>query len=187
MLTVHPVDRTGPSGRPHAALQSVEQTNGTRLKKRGKKCQVLFEPPDRTKAAAQVVVFSVRKRFGRADFCGVARAGPGALQHVSREPVCARHLTKRVALGRVVLLHVPLQLLRGRRTNQTQDAREYSHDGPIRRRTRGYILTTDQSDARRAGLLSRRTHRTQDPEWNPRHGRAASSPPYDHIAIYFSG
>eukprot|EP00976_Prorocentrum_cordatum_P061504 1176335-Prorocentrum_minimum.AAC.1 len=30
--------------------------------------------------------------------------------------------------------------------NQTRDARVYSHDGPIRRRKRGYILTTDQSD-----------------------------------------
>eukprot|EP00959_Pyramimonas_sp_CCMP1952_P319664 6688890-Pyramimonas_sp.AAC.1 len=28
-----------------------------------------------------------------------------------------------------------------------QDARVYSHDGPIRYRMRGYILTTDQSDA----------------------------------------
>eukprot|EP00976_Prorocentrum_cordatum_P022540 461021-Prorocentrum_minimum.AAC.1 len=30
-----------------------------------------------------------------------------------------------------------------RRTNQTQEARVYSHDGPIGRRTRGYIPTTD--------------------------------------------
>eukprot|EP00959_Pyramimonas_sp_CCMP1952_P432950 9066376-Pyramimonas_sp.AAC.1 len=33
-----------------------------------------------------------------------------------------------------------------RRTNQMQAARVYSHDGPIGRRKRGYILTTDQSD-----------------------------------------
>eukprot|EP00976_Prorocentrum_cordatum_P013886 277189-Prorocentrum_minimum.AAC.1 len=30
--------------------------------------------------------------------------------------------------------------------NQTQEARVYSHDGPIRHRKRGYVLTTDQSD-----------------------------------------
>eukprot|EP00959_Pyramimonas_sp_CCMP1952_P240987 5036652-Pyramimonas_sp.AAC.1 len=32
------------------------------------------------------------------------------------------------------------------RTNQTQEARVYSHDGPIGHRKRGYILMTDQSD-----------------------------------------
>eukprot|EP00959_Pyramimonas_sp_CCMP1952_P379256 7944391-Pyramimonas_sp.AAC.1 len=32
-------------------------------------------------------------------------------------------------------------------TNQTQGAWVCSHDGPIRRRARGYVLTTDQSDA----------------------------------------
>ena len=31
-------------------------------------------------------------------------------------------------------------------TNQTQEARVYYHDGPIRRRKRGYILTTEQSE-----------------------------------------
>eukprot|EP00959_Pyramimonas_sp_CCMP1952_P037418 783097-Pyramimonas_sp.AAC.2 len=31
------------------------------------------------------------------------------------------------------------------------------NDGPIRRRKRGYILTTDQSGACRAGIFSRRT------------------------------
>eukprot|EP00976_Prorocentrum_cordatum_P106418 1194445-Prorocentrum_minimum.AAC.1 len=31
-----------------------------------------------------------------------------------------------------------------RRTNQTPEAWVYSHDGPIRHRKRGYILTTDQ-------------------------------------------
>eukprot|EP00959_Pyramimonas_sp_CCMP1952_P376650 7888890-Pyramimonas_sp.AAC.1 len=30
-------------------------------------------------------------------------------------------------------------------TNQTQKARVYSHDGPIRRRKHGYIITTDRS------------------------------------------
>eukprot|EP00976_Prorocentrum_cordatum_P116402 1196156-Prorocentrum_minimum.AAC.5 len=49
-----------------------------------------------------------------------------------------------------------------RRTNQTQNARVYSHNGPIRRKTRGYILTTDQSDAICAGIFSRRTNQTQD-------------------------
>eukprot|EP00959_Pyramimonas_sp_CCMP1952_P229237 4793114-Pyramimonas_sp.AAC.1 len=34
----------------------------------------------------------------------------------------------------------------------------YSHDGPIGRRTRGYILTTVQADAGRAGIFSRRTN-----------------------------
>eukprot|EP00976_Prorocentrum_cordatum_P010575 211122-Prorocentrum_minimum.AAC.1 len=32
-------------------------------------------------------------------------------------------------------------------TNQTQEAQVYSHHGPIGCRKRGYILTTDQSDA----------------------------------------
>eukprot|EP00959_Pyramimonas_sp_CCMP1952_P441601 9245075-Pyramimonas_sp.AAC.1 len=40
-------------------------------------------------------------------------------------------------------------------------ARVYPHDGPIRRRACGYILTTDQSDAERVGIFSRRTNQTQ--------------------------
>eukprot|EP00959_Pyramimonas_sp_CCMP1952_P006937 144821-Pyramimonas_sp.AAC.1 len=36
-------------------------------------------------------------------------------------------------------------------TNQTHDTRVYSHEGPIKRRKRGYILTKDQSDAGNAG------------------------------------
>eukprot|EP00976_Prorocentrum_cordatum_P022440 459164-Prorocentrum_minimum.AAC.1 len=48
-----------------------------------------------------------------------------------------------------------------RRTNQTQGARVCSHSGPIRRRKRGYILTTGQSDAGSAGVFSRRANRTQ--------------------------
>eukprot|EP00959_Pyramimonas_sp_CCMP1952_P418854 8774216-Pyramimonas_sp.AAC.1 len=43
--------------------------------------------------------------------------------------------------------------------NRTQDASEYSHDGPIGRRTRGSILTTDQSDAGSAGIFSHREQR----------------------------
>eukprot|EP00976_Prorocentrum_cordatum_P025582 520024-Prorocentrum_minimum.AAC.1 len=35
-------------------------------------------------------------------------------------------------------------------------------DGPIRRRKRGQILTTDQSDAGSTGIFSRRTNRTQE-------------------------
>eukprot|EP00976_Prorocentrum_cordatum_P045047 910137-Prorocentrum_minimum.AAC.1 len=35
-------------------------------------------------------------------------------------------------------------------------------NAPIGRRTRGYILTTNQSDAGRAGIFSRRTNRAQD-------------------------
>eukprot|EP00976_Prorocentrum_cordatum_P109089 1194961-Prorocentrum_minimum.AAC.3 len=38
-----------------------------------------------------------------------------------------------------------------RRTNQMQEARAYSHDVPIRGRKRGYILITDQSEARITG------------------------------------
>eukprot|EP00959_Pyramimonas_sp_CCMP1952_P232412 4856839-Pyramimonas_sp.AAC.1 len=38
----------------------------------------------------------------------------------------------------------------------------YSHDGPIRCRSRGYILTTDQSYAGRVGIISRRTNRMQE-------------------------
>eukprot|EP00959_Pyramimonas_sp_CCMP1952_P400448 8390888-Pyramimonas_sp.AAC.1 len=34
-----------------------------------------------------------------------------------------------------------------RRTNQTQEAWVYSHNGPTRRRKRGYILMMNQSDA----------------------------------------
>eukprot|EP00976_Prorocentrum_cordatum_P026251 532989-Prorocentrum_minimum.AAC.1 len=33
------------------------------------------------------------------------------------------------------------------RTHGTQDARVYSHNGPMGRKTRGYILTTDPWDA----------------------------------------
>eukprot|EP00959_Pyramimonas_sp_CCMP1952_P321166 6720844-Pyramimonas_sp.AAC.2 len=40
--------------------------------------------------------------------------------------------------------------------------RVHSHDGPIRRRTRENILTTDQSDAGRARIFSRRIHQMQD-------------------------
>eukprot|EP00976_Prorocentrum_cordatum_P086429 1186506-Prorocentrum_minimum.AAC.2 len=39
-----------------------------------------------------------------------------------------------------------------RRTHQTQKARVHFHDGPIRRRKHGHILTTDPSDA---GVLAR--------------------------------
>eukprot|EP00976_Prorocentrum_cordatum_P084313 1185607-Prorocentrum_minimum.AAC.1 len=42
-------------------------------------------------------------------------------------------------------------------TNQTQEAWVYSHDGPIRRRKHGYILTMDQSDAKSAGIFSKST------------------------------
>eukprot|EP00959_Pyramimonas_sp_CCMP1952_P318940 6673010-Pyramimonas_sp.AAC.2 len=46
--------------------------------------------------------------------------------------------------------------------NQTQEARVYSHDGPIRHRKRGYILTMDQSGAGSAGIFSRWTNRTPE-------------------------
>eukprot|EP00976_Prorocentrum_cordatum_P067221 1178642-Prorocentrum_minimum.AAC.1 len=38
------------------------------------------------------------------------------------------------------------------RTNRTQEARVYSHDGTIGRRKRGYGLMMDQSDAGSAGV-----------------------------------
>eukprot|EP00976_Prorocentrum_cordatum_P072084 1180576-Prorocentrum_minimum.AAC.2 len=38
----------------------------------------------------------------------------------------------------------------------------YSHNGPIIRGTHGYILTTDQSYAGRAGIFLQRTNRTRD-------------------------
>eukprot|EP00959_Pyramimonas_sp_CCMP1952_P252784 5280951-Pyramimonas_sp.AAC.1 len=40
--------------------------------------------------------------------------------------------------------------------------RVHSHNGPIGRRKRGYILTTDQLDAGHEGIFSRRTNQTQD-------------------------
>eukprot|EP00976_Prorocentrum_cordatum_P112292 1195508-Prorocentrum_minimum.AAC.7 len=46
-----------------------------------------------------------------------------------------------------------------------QEARIYSHDGPIGHRKRRYILTMDQSDtgsAGSAGIFSRWTNRTQE-------------------------
>eukprot|EP00959_Pyramimonas_sp_CCMP1952_P144118 3017009-Pyramimonas_sp.AAC.1 len=47
-------------------------------------------------------------------------------------------------------------------TNLTQEARVYSHDGPIGCRTREYVLTMDQSDAGSTGIFSRWTNRTQE-------------------------
>eukprot|EP00959_Pyramimonas_sp_CCMP1952_P121556 2541705-Pyramimonas_sp.AAC.1 len=49
----------------------------------------------------------------------------------------------------------------GHPTNEAQEARVYSHDGPIRRRKRGYILAMDRSDAGSAGIFSRWTNQTQ--------------------------
>eukprot|EP00976_Prorocentrum_cordatum_P082579 1184868-Prorocentrum_minimum.AAC.2 len=49
-----------------------------------------------------------------------------------------------------------------RRTNRTQEARVYSHDGSIGHSERGYILTTDQSDTVSAGIFSQRTNRTRE-------------------------
>eukprot|EP00976_Prorocentrum_cordatum_P041654 844633-Prorocentrum_minimum.AAC.1 len=43
-----------------------------------------------------------------------------------------------------------------------QEARVYSHGGPIRCRKHRYILTADQSYAGNAGIFSRRTNRMQD-------------------------
>eukprot|EP00959_Pyramimonas_sp_CCMP1952_P275315 5754910-Pyramimonas_sp.AAC.1 len=46
----------------------------------------------------------------------------------------------------------------------TRPSEVYSHDGPIRRRKHGYILTTDQSDAGNMDICSRWTnHWVQDP------------------------
>eukprot|EP00976_Prorocentrum_cordatum_P022913 467492-Prorocentrum_minimum.AAC.1 len=41
-------------------------------------------------------------------------------------------------------------------TNRTRDARVYSHDEPIGRTPRGYILTTNQSDAGAGGARAPR-------------------------------
>eukprot|EP00976_Prorocentrum_cordatum_P026479 537585-Prorocentrum_minimum.AAC.1 len=38
----------------------------------------------------------------------------------------------------------------------------YSHNRPIRRRKRGYILTIDQSDAGSGGIFSQYTNQTQE-------------------------
>eukprot|EP00959_Pyramimonas_sp_CCMP1952_P427699 8957621-Pyramimonas_sp.AAC.1 len=46
-----------------------------------------------------------------------------------------------------------------RQTNQTHSSHVYSRDGPIGRRKRGYILTTDQSDAGITGTSSRWSNR----------------------------
>eukprot|EP00976_Prorocentrum_cordatum_P051439 1038840-Prorocentrum_minimum.AAC.1 len=47
------------------------------------------------------------------------------------------------------------------RTKQTQGARVYSHNGPIKRREREYILTMDQANAGSASLFSRWANQTQ--------------------------
>eukprot|EP00959_Pyramimonas_sp_CCMP1952_P082373 1721140-Pyramimonas_sp.AAC.1 len=52
-------------------------------------------------------------------------------------------------------------------TNKAQEARVYSHDGPIMRRKRGYILMMDQSGAGSAGtgsagIFSQWTHQAQE-------------------------
>eukprot|EP00959_Pyramimonas_sp_CCMP1952_P307175 6429196-Pyramimonas_sp.AAC.1 len=54
------------------------------------------------------------------------------------------------------------QTMFSRRANHTQEARACSHDGPIIRRKRRHILTTDQSYAGSAGMLSRRANHTQE-------------------------
>eukprot|EP00959_Pyramimonas_sp_CCMP1952_P259237 5419605-Pyramimonas_sp.AAC.1 len=59
---------------------------------------------------------------------------------------------------------------------RAQDARVYSHDGPIGRRTHRYILTMDQSDAGRTGIFSRWTNRTQ--------ARAFPTTPLQHVASH---
>eukprot|EP00959_Pyramimonas_sp_CCMP1952_P381851 8001665-Pyramimonas_sp.AAC.1 len=41
-----------------------------------------------------------------------------------------------------------------RRTNQTREARAYSHDGPIRRGKRGHILTTETNQTQEARVYS---------------------------------
>eukprot|EP00959_Pyramimonas_sp_CCMP1952_P314214 6577512-Pyramimonas_sp.AAC.2 len=44
-----------------------------------------------------------------------------------------------------------------------QEVRVYSHDGPIIRRRRGYILTRDLSDAGSAGIFARWTNQPPCP------------------------
>eukprot|EP00959_Pyramimonas_sp_CCMP1952_P266331 5568162-Pyramimonas_sp.AAC.1 len=71
------------------------------------------------------------------------------------------HLEVNQRLGRVELGADGVPLIGSRWTNQTHEARVYSHDGAIRRRKCEYILTMDQSDAGSADIFSRRTNRTQ--------------------------
>eukprot|EP00959_Pyramimonas_sp_CCMP1952_P277988 5810976-Pyramimonas_sp.AAC.1 len=52
--------------------------------------------------------------------------------------------------------------------------------GPIRRRKRRYILTTDQSDTGNAGLFSRRTNQTQEAQLN---GPCSCLPSAPHTTI----
>eukprot|EP00959_Pyramimonas_sp_CCMP1952_P337733 7072723-Pyramimonas_sp.AAC.1 len=54
--------------------------------------------------------------------------------------------------------------------DQTHAMRVYPHDGPIRHTKCGYILTTDHSDARNAGISSRRTDQTQATRVYPHDG-----------------
>eukprot|EP00976_Prorocentrum_cordatum_P065602 1177969-Prorocentrum_minimum.AAC.3 len=50
----------------------------------------------------------------------------------------------------------------GARVRLGECTTKYSHDGPIRRRERGYILTMDQSDVGSVGIFSRWTNQMQD-------------------------
>eukprot|EP00976_Prorocentrum_cordatum_P097195 1190895-Prorocentrum_minimum.AAC.4 len=50
----------------------------------------------------------------------------------------------------------------------------YSHDGPIRRRKRGYILTMDQSDAGSVGIFSR---------WTNQGVKRAAAPPLMRVRL----
>eukprot|EP00976_Prorocentrum_cordatum_P092677 1189054-Prorocentrum_minimum.AAC.2 len=50
-----------------------------------------------------------------------------------------------------------------RRTNHTQGARVNSHNGPIRRRKRGYILTADQSLGRTSDMSPARFRNVSTP------------------------
>eukprot|EP00976_Prorocentrum_cordatum_P072331 1180672-Prorocentrum_minimum.AAC.3 len=78
----------------------------------------------------------------------------------------------------IILLHfmgppVPITA-RMQSTPQTQKARVCSHDGPIRRRKRGYILRTDQSFVRQAGERERGPQRQVRLLRHLLHGRHSS-------------
>ena len=65
-------------------------------------------------------------------------------------------------VGALKTAHCGVALLQVGQTNQTQEARAYSHEGPTTRKKRGYVLTKDLPGARSAGIFLRRTDQTQE-------------------------
>eukprot|EP00976_Prorocentrum_cordatum_P041352 839067-Prorocentrum_minimum.AAC.2 len=76
--------------------------------------------------------------------------------------VALHHLrVRRGAVQRVARGHHPNLQTASFHQLQARRALCHSHDGPIRRRRRGYILTMDPSDAGNVGMFSRWTNQTQ--------------------------